>query len=196
MIVIADNDIIHKLALCNLLDEFLAWLQVPPSEVWVLPTLKFWVRRKLKGNAAALSCFERFLLLTAEIPVATPTTLEIFDALDPGEQQLLSVFIEQQEPPRLVTGDKRALKQLAELSQQNVLLSAMLKGQVDCLEGVMLELIRQFGFDAINSKIVPEADGVFKLAFGAGRTKAHVIEALQSYLGELRSVSPFVIARY
>ncbi len=195
MIVIADNDIIHKLALCNLLEEFLTWLQVPPSEIWVLPTLKYWVRRKLKGNTAALSYFEEFLLLTAEIPVASPATLEVFDTLDVGEQQLLSVFIEQQEPPRLVTGDKRAIRQLAALSQQNAHLSAKLEGQVDCLEGVMLELIRLSGFDHINSKIVPEADGVFRLVFGAGRTQAHANMALQSYLGELRRVSPFVIAR-
>jgi hypothetical protein len=195
MIVIADNDIIHKLALCNLLEEFLAWLQVPPSEVWVLPTLKFWIRRKLKGNVAALSRFEKFLLLTAEIPVASPASLEFFDSLDVGEQQLLSVFIEQPEPPRLVTGDKRAIRQLAELSQQNILLSAKLEGQVDCLEGVMLELIRLYGFDTINSKIVPEADGLFRLVFGAGRTQEHANEALQSYLGELRRQSPFVISR-
>ncbi len=195
MIVIADNDIIHKLALCNLLDEFLSWLEVPPSEIWVLPTLKYWIRKKLKSNSAALSCFEKFLAASAEIPEATPATLEIFDVLDAGEQQLLSVFMEQPEPPRLVTGDKRALKQLAEISQQNVLLSAKLQGQVDCLEGVMLELIKLFGFDAINSKIVPEADGVFKLAFGVNRTQEHANEALQSYLADLRRISPFVIAR-
>lgn len=173
----------------------MTWLQVPPSEVWVLPTLKFWIRKKLKGNVAALSCFEKFLLLTASIPVATPATLEVFNALDVGEQQLLSVFIEQPEHPRLVTGDKRALKQLAEISQQNALISVKLQGQVDCLEGVMLELIKLFGFDAINSKIVPEADGVFKLAFGEGKTQTHVTQALQSYLRDLRQVSPFVIAR-
>lgn len=195
MIIIADNDIIHKLALCNLLEEFLTWLQVPPSEVWVLPTLKYWLRKKLKGNTAALSYFEKFLLLTAEIPKASPANLDVFDVLDVGEQQLLSVFIEQQGPLRLMTGDKRALKQLAEISQHNALLCAKLDGQVDCLEGVMLELIRLFGFDYINGKIVLEADGLFRLAFGAGRTQEHVNEALQSYLGEVRRLSPFVISR-
>jgi len=94
-----------------------------------------------------------------------------------------------------VTGDKRALEQLAEISQQNAILSAKLQGQVDCLEGVMLELIKLSGFDHINSKIVPEADGVFRLAFGAGRTQANAIEALQSYLGALRRTSPFVMVR-
>lgn len=195
MIVIADNDIVHKLALCDLLVELLMWLEVPPSEIWVLPTLKFWIRKKLRNNPPALSCFEQFLLSTAEIPVANEAILEIFNTLDVGEQQLLSVFVEQQESHRLLTGDKRALKQLAVLSEKNALLSSKLHGRVDCLEGILLEFIKLYGFDKINSKVSPDADGVFKLAFGADRTPAHAIEALQSYLGDLRRTSTFVIKR-
>lgn len=193
MIVIADNDIVHKLALCDLLDELLEWLQVPPNEVLVLPTLKFWGRKKLRDYSTALACFERFLQLTAEIPEATLLNLEKFSSLDSGEQQLMATFIEQTETPQLITGDKRALKQLTELSRQDEALYGKLNGNVDCLEGIMLELIRQSGFETINTKVRVEVDGVFRLVFGTGRTQEHAIEALQSFLGDLRKASPFVM---
>lgn len=195
MIVIADNDIIHKLALCNLLDELLIWLEVPPSEIWVLPSLKFIIGKKLKNNPAAYSYFEEFLKSTVDVPIATPDILDFFNSLDVGEQHLLALFVEQQETSRLVTGDKRALKQLSVLAQQNPLLNSKLVGQVDCLEGILLGLIETCGFDKINCKILPEADGVFRLAFGEGRSEVHVIEALQSYLRDLRQTSAFVIER-
>jgi hypothetical protein len=195
MIVIADNDIIHKLALCNLLDELLVWLDVPPNEIWVLPELKFRVRKKLKSQADALAVFNRFLQKTAEIPAALPDTLQQFSILDVGEQQLFAVFVEQTQSPHLVTGDKRALKQITTLSQNDTSLREKLAGRVDCLESIMLGLIEQFGFDAINPKIDATADKVLAMAFGVGRTQAHAVEALQSFLGNLRQDAPFVILR-
>lgn len=195
MIVIADNDIIIKLAKCNLLSEFSTWLDAPPSQVWVLPALKFWIRNKLKNNNHALSCFEKFLLITQDVPVVKTATLEIFTALDAGEQQLLAVFYEQIEYPRLVTGDKRALRQLAEISKQDSLLCAKLDGQVDCLEGIMLGLIQSIGFDAISCKIVAGVDGVLDLAFGAARNQQHTVSALKSNLTALRADALFVKAR-
>lgn len=195
MIIIADNDIIHKLALCDLLDELLSWLHVPPNEIWVLPTLRFWVRKKLKNNPAALARFKRFLQVTAEIPAASLCNLARFDVLDVGEQQLLAVLVEQNDTSKLVSGDKRALKQLAELANRDALLLHKLNGNVDCLEGIMLEFIRQFGFETINQKVSLEADGVFRLAFGIGRTEIDAIAALQSYLQDLRRNAPFVTSR-
>jgi hypothetical protein len=192
MIVVADNDIIHKLALSDLLEEFLEWLQVPPNEVWVLPELKFRIRKKLRNNSSATVCFNNFLLKTKEIPVVMSGTLEIFNALDAGEQQLMAVFFEQETAPRLITGDKRALTQISAIAQQNLVLSEKLRGQIDCLESVMLELINKFGYDNINSKVCLDADGVFRLTFGAGRTQEHAMEALQSFLHDLRSVSLFI----
>ncbi len=59
----------------------------------------------------------------------------------------------------------------------------------------MLGLLEQFGFDAINPKIDATADKVLAMTFGAGRTQAHAVEALQSFLGNLRQDAPFVILR-
>jgi len=195
MIIIADNDVIYKLACCDLLLELIAWLQAPPAEIWVLPGLPFVVRKKLKGNHNALACFNSFMQKTQLIPAANLETLKQFAMLDVGEQQLFAVFVEQNNPARLVTGDKRAIKLVAELTTKNTELNRRLNGRVDCLESVMLGLIEQFGFDSINTKITQgiEADGVFKLAFGAERTHAHAVEALTSFLEALRQTAPFVV---
>lgn len=195
MIVIADNDIIHKLALSNLLDKLLIWLEVPPNEIWVLPELKFRMRKKLKNHVDALACFNCFLQKTTEIPAAAPDTLEQFSKLDVGEQQLFAVFVEQIDSPRLVTGDKRALKQITTLCQNDTSLHEKLAGRVDCLESIMLGLIEQFGFDVINPKVDATADKVLATAFGAGKSQANAVEALQYYLGDLRQHAPFVILR-
>lgn len=197
MIVIADNDVIHKLACCDLLQELVDWLQAPPAKIWVLPGLPFVVRKKLKNNASALACLNIFIEKTQPIPAANFDTLEQFAALDVGEQQLLAVFVEQNIPARLITGDKRAIKLIAELATKNSELNKQLNGRVDCLESIMLGLIERFGFDEVNAKVTQgiEADGVFKLAFGANRAKPHAVDALTSYLGVLRQSAPFVVER-
>ncbi len=58
MIALADNDIVHKLACCQLLPEFLTLLKAPPATVYVLPALPFMVRKRLKNNSVALTAFE------------------------------------------------------------------------------------------------------------------------------------------
>lgn len=120
-----------------------------------------------------------------------------FSTLDVGEQQLFAVFVDSPSPMRIITGDKRAIRQVAGLASKDQVLAERLRNQIDCLEGIILELIALYGFDAINNKILPnrEVDGVFKLAFGLGRSDKHAIEALSSNLNSLRNESSFVVLR-
>jgi hypothetical protein len=195
MIVLADNDIVHKLACCELLPEFQRWLKVPPTEVWVLPALQFVVRRKLKGDASAMAGFEAFLRNVRPIPIAQLSTLSRFEALDVGERQLIAVLVDKKEVTQLITGDKRALKLIGTLTAADSGLALRLgEARIDCLESVMLGMISAFGFDAINAKVLPglKHDGVLGLSFGARRTQAHATEALKSYLGAVRADAPFV----
>jgi hypothetical protein len=197
MIVLADVDIVHKLVCCDLLDELLTWLECPPNEILVIPTMRYKVRKLLKNNAPAIERFNAFLNLTKELPAANPDSLISFSTLDVGEQQLFAVFIDSPEPMRIITGDKRAIRQVAYLANNNQQLESSLNNHIDCLEGIILGLIKNCGFDAVNNKILPnrEVDGVFKLAFGRGRNETHAIEALSSNLNSLRSDASFVILR-
>lgn len=123
MIVLADNDIVGKLACCDLLPELMAWLKAPPAEIWVLPTMPFVLRKKLKSNVHALVCLESFLLQVKPIPQAQLESLDRFALLDVGERQMLSVLVDDSTVHHMVTGDKRALKLIGEMACIDVDLS-------------------------------------------------------------------------
>ena len=197
MIVLADVDIVHKLVYCDLLDELLKWLECPPNEIWVIPTMRYKVRKLLKNNSPALKRFNAFLDLTKELPAASTDSLISFSTLDVGEQQLFAVFSDSPEPMKIITGDKRAIWQVANLAINNQKLANRLSNQVDCFEGIILGLIECYGFDAINNKILPNrvVDKVLGVAFGIGRNESHAIEALSSNLNSLRNEAAFVILR-
>jgi hypothetical protein len=195
MIVLADNDIIHKLACCELLPQLLIWLEVPPNQVWVLPSLQYMLRRKLKSNVGALSCLNDFLSNVQPIPEADINLMERYARLDVGERQMLAVLVKNEKINKLVTGDKRALKLINDLVQTDFDLSHRLnETQVDCLESIMLGLIDKFGFATINEKVIGglATDGVLRLSFGSGRTQSHAVEALNSYLSEVKTFASFV----
>lgn len=197
MIVLADNDIVHKLACCELLPELLRWLKAPPNQVWVLPSLPFMLRRKLKADAGALACLESFLLNVQPISEADIGLMERYSQLDVGERQMLGVLVGNEQVSQLVTGDKRALKLIGEMVLIDSDLSRRLgETQIDCLESIMLGLIDRFGFAAINSKAIRglAADGVLNMSFGHKRTQAHAVDALGSYLAAVQATATFVAA--
>lgn len=198
MIVLADNDIVHKLARCELLPELLTWLRVPPALIWVLPSMPFMLRRKLKADAAALACLERFLKLVKPIPVPSIATIERFAQLDVGEQQMLAILVDDAQVTQMVTGDKRALKLIGEIaSTDHVVAGRLATARIDCLESVMLGLINRFGFAAINAKATRgvTADMVLNMSFGTKRQEAHAVEALTSYLAGVQADARFVASK-
>lgn len=194
-IVIADNDIIHKLACCDLLTELLQLLGVPPTEIWVLPSMPHMLRRKLKSDAKAIAVLEKFLRSVALMPEADITTLEQFPELDVGERQMLAVLLNTPDVEQLLTGDKRALKLIGMICANDSAINARLSdAKVDCLESIMLALIEQLGFSVVNAKVVAgkPSDGVLTMSFGAQRNEAHARGALNSYLEAVRVTAPFV----
>ncbi len=195
MIILADNDIVHKLACCDLLDSFLEWVGSPPAQVWVISTIPFVLRKKLKNNPAALACLEAFLAKTLPIPAASIDLLERFEQLDQGERQMLAVLVEDRRITQLVTGDKRALRQIAGMTAYDATLKQRLdEARIDCLESVMLGLIDRFGHAEINAKasLGVDSDKVLKMTFGPARGEAHAREVLSAYLKEVTDIASFV----
>jgi hypothetical protein len=198
-VVLADNDIIHKLACCGLLQELLQWLGAPPAEVWVLPSMRFMLRKKLKADGAALAELERFLLQVSDLPAADIHVLDLFPVeMDVGERQMLAVLVNTPEVEHMVTGDKRALRLIGSMCATDSALDQRLhQARVDCLESIMLALIDQFGFDAINTKALRgmHADMVLQASFGAKKLQASAKEALTYYLDDIRKDAAFLAAR-
>lgn len=154
MIILSDSDVVRKLAYCELLSEFLQYLKCPPNEVWVLPTLRFQLRRKLAKAPDALRSFEQFLLKVKSIPQAKIDTLERFASLDVGEGQLLAVLCDEPRVNRLVTGDKKALDKVAALTFGDEQLRTRLQETtVLCLESILLTLLDKRGFSVIQARV-------------------------------------------
>lgn len=195
-VVLADNDIIHKLACCGLLKELLQWLGVPPAEVWVLPSMRFMLRKKLKADALALAELNGFLTQVSDLPEADIHMLELLPAeMDVGEKQMLAILVNTPEVQHMITGDKRALRLIGGLCAKDAALDLRLAdARVDCLESIMLGLIDTFGFVAINAKVVRgiKSDTVLQSSFGVKTQEANAKEALAYYLNDVRRDAPFL----
>jgi hypothetical protein len=195
-VVLADNDIIHKLACCGLLQELLQWLGVPPVEVWVLPSMRFMLLKKLKADAQALVDLKRFLMQVSDLPVADINILALFPVeMDVGERQMLAILVNTPEVGHMVTGDKRALRLIGSMCAKDPALDKRLAAaRVDCLESIMLELIHKFGFETINSKVIRglKSDTVLQGSFGLKKLEAKCRESLTYYLDDVRREASFL----
>lgn len=203
-VVLADNDIILKLACCGLLHELLQWLGVPPAEVWVLPSMRFMLRKKLKTDAAALVELENFLVHVSVLPEADVNMLALLPVeMDVGERQMLAILVNTPEVEHMVTGDKRALRLIGSMCAKDQALDKRLtQARVDCLESIMLELMGKFGFETINAKVSRgiasglalgiKPDTVLQCSFGVKKAEANCRESLAYYLDDVRREASFL----
>lgn len=200
MIFLSDNDIVEKLAVCDLLDDTLAAFAVTRSDVSVIPTLRHRIggraraRAENRLGAEVVARLLDFLEGVQEIRDYSSEDQALLDdivGIDPGEAVLLAATGVVTDY-RLLTGDKRCLRTLATVPEcQSIALR--IQGRVLCFEQVIRRLIDHFGFDHVHSRIVPvllSCDTALRTAFGSGvhATEPNVVECLQSYIDELRKL--------
>ena len=198
-VVLVDNDIVIKLAQCGLLKTFELWAK-DAGQIQVLPALPFVARRRLEDSSQEAICsVEAFYAgdCVVDLPAVKEHHSEL-DSLDFGERQLVETILANVEVARFISGDKRALKQIAKLDKDLPrLVKRLEKVQVDCLESLLLRFIQSYGFEQIKSLIcsnhdLKAADKVLASAFGLGRGQSHTFDALYSHLRDLRGQAPFV----
>lgn len=193
MIVLADTDVVQKLACCGLLLEFLQLLKAPPNEVWVLPALPQMLRRKLATAPNALLNAEQFLKRVRCIPAVNPETLERLASLDPGERQLAALVCDEPRVKHLVTGDKRAIRKMSRIAEEDTQLRARLSEvPILCFESVILSLVRIRGFAVVHSRVQawraaagPAMDGTAAGAFPPDGDVTHANQHLTGSIVEL-----------
>lgn len=197
MIILSDSDVVEKLAYCELLLEFLQLLKCPPNEVWVLPSLHFRLKRRLKDCPHALRNVEQFMARVRRVPPAKVETLDRFTSLDVGEQQLVAVLCDEPRVKHLVTGDKRAMDKIAALSFGDAHLKSRLDAtSIYCFESVMIALLKSRGFSVMQARVlkwsrsVPQIDGVALQAFPAGGTVDDANRVLNDHFSRLRISLP------
>jgi hypothetical protein len=199
MICLADNDIIKKLAICDLLEECLAVLDCGHSEMFVLPAARFVLgvakdpdKARARLGAAA---FDRLADFLGKVPVIQqppdPQEQRLFDdivGIDAGEAILFSAtaafsdFI-------LATGDKRSLKALSTMEGAEAI-TGRLTGRVMCFEQIMVRIMNRYGFELLRNHAVPAVDCDIALSavFGSGLSavEANVRHGFTSYIEHLR----------
>ncbi|MDH0030686.1 MULTISPECIES: hypothetical protein [unclassified Acinetobacter] len=196
MIVFADNDILIKLAGCDLLIPFCEAIGTQNTDFFVTSSAKFAIpkqsKKKLK-TPEAIQQLHEFMGRTSAIQDVQPQ-MDILDTLtetpdiDGGEAFLiLSAY--NNPTCRLATGDKRCLASLLATPSLSELVSS-LSGRVYTLETALLILISRLDFDVVNHKVVRRCvdDGLLNLAFGEHRNEDHAIACLSSYSSNLKDL--------
>jgi hypothetical protein len=199
MICLADNDIVKKLAICNLLDEAVGALEVSLEEILVLPTARFklGIAKKPEKTIASLGIetfrrLESFLESVGVIDIVPPPDEQrLFDDamdIDPGEAILFSASAVYSDC-YIATGDKRSLRALVAIPHAEKIVER-LNHHILCFEQIVLRCIDHVGFELVRSKIVPasDCDTALRAAFGSGleAQEESVTRCLISYIEHLR----------
>jgi hypothetical protein len=198
-----DNDVISKLASCDLLDDAVDALGSEKRYVKILSTFKhrFGItnerlrsRIELQVGSDAFQRILDFQKSVGEIDPAPNDLLLMFEdipAIDSGEAQLFAAACESSDL-LVVTGDKRSIRCLASTAACKAI-ARSLAGRVICLEQVVKHVIAARGFDYAKRKIVPavDCDASLRAIFGMGldAEEQNVGRALNSYINDLRVAS-------
>lgn len=199
MICLADNDVLLKLAACNLLDDAVPALETTKSEFFVLPTAKYKIgydrqnKLQAKYGVDGIKRTLEFIQTVQEI-VAPPDIDErdlllTVDNIDAGEDVLFAAT-QHRDVYIVATGDKRCLRALASAPTCQPIYDRM-SGRVICLEQIIARLIPHLGFNEVRQRVVPvrDCDTSLKAAFGSGlqASEENVRRSLASRITDIRA---------
>jgi hypothetical protein len=198
VIYLSDNDVVEKLAVCDLLDDAISAFDATRADVRVIPTLKFriWtqtgvlrpklVRRLGDSVVNRLAEFVGSVGVIDDFSRDDHQLLEDLDEsveIDPGEIVLLAATAVVSDF-RLLTGDKRCLRAVATHPACESIANRI-RGKVVCFEQIICQIIDRSGFEHVRSKVVPvlhNCDTALRAAFGSGdlATKDNAVACLHA----------------
>jgi hypothetical protein len=203
VIYLSDNDIIEKLAICDLLDEALHAYDATRGDVLVIPTLKHRIGigvarpKAIKRLGAEIAArLVEFLETVKEIDDHSQEDHDLLEGLDDsieidaGEIVLLAATAKLSDY-LLWTGDKRCLRAVAS-RPECAEIAFRIKGRVTCFEQIIRRIIDVSGYDIVKAKVFPvlhTCDLALRAAFGSGvhATERNTCDCLDSYIAEIRS---------
>lgn len=204
MIVLADNDIILKLAQCDLLDALPELLGEEIESIYVAATARFQLLPKKKekllakcGNDETIARLTKFMAAVQDVPAVVDLQLLArvsgIPNIDAGEQQLFVACVADV-GSTLITGDRKALRAVIAGKESVPELHAGLLNRVITFESALLLALDVFGFAVLKQKLLacPKPDGVLKQALRPNMSEGDLRECLVSYT---REVMPFLAAK-
>lgn len=196
---ILDSDVARKICQYGILDELSKSTEMPLSNFFILPQLRFQLKIndsvksiKLLGSEEAYDLARKMIMECREIKISSSdftnkvlTTLNAPD-IDSGEATLFTAIILDIHK-KLITGDKRAIKALSSLINIS---SFDIWLRVLTLEEAILTMLHSHPFDLISNKIRcrNDVDTGLSIIFGRSvkNSKESVIEGLTSSINELK----------
>lgn len=185
MRLLLDSDVFCKLGIGGLLHDTLAVMGAEIEECGRLPALPYMLRRgRLPSTYGVQACAD--LLPLAQrikvIPAPESTWLDLLTpvtAIDPGEAQLLAAAA--QGRAIVVTGDKRALRELKNIEGY----PAALSGLIVVFEAILLALCERLGHAEVRRRLsaLATTDKTLSVCFSAGNPDPP--SALDSYFRDL-----------
>jgi hypothetical protein len=203
VIVLADNDLILKLAQCDLLEDLPELLGESAEQVFITPTARYQLlpKRAKKalakcGNEETLTRVQNFLVVASDIPAvkdhALLATLECIDKIDVGEALLFAAAVELHNL-MLMTGDRKALSALLANEAQLPTVTAALREKVVTFESAVLLALHKLGFAIVKQKLLssPMPDAMLRLVIKPDMREIDLRECLQSYSREVEPLLAF-----
>lgn len=201
MILLSDNDVWLKLAQYDLVDAALDWLAPGGEAVFVLPTLRFWLRLHQPQVAVqrhgqdVVDRLTAALLRVHVLPDAPDAALvsRFLDhaGIDAGEA-LLFLALTARPEALLATGDKRSIAAFAKAPDLADLATAC-AGRVLCLEQILDGLLCGNDGERVVARLFAarHVDKALAVVVGSqpGRSVAEVRHGLASYIGKIRGDS-------
>lgn len=209
-----DTDILLKTASYKLLKQLLATSPFGSTEFGIVAAAQFVVADKLKKKLQAAQlegAKEHFQDAIVKISAIEPSPDELALAaelesaaltlgvdIDAGESQICMLMLSGG-IDLMMTGDKRAIKAIAALSEQDA--CAYVHGKVACLEQLVWWMIEHKGLGSVQPSIcpLPAVDISLTAALGChsgGAPLASCKEGLISYINSIRRDAPEVLIAY
>lgn len=196
MIVLADNDIILKLAQCDLLDSLADLLGTDIENIYIPTTARYQLIPKNPqkllskcGNEETVARLQKFLAVAKDVPeiknLDLLSRLTEIPNIDGGEQQLFAACVTD-DKSILITGDRNALRAVISGKDYIPEVHAGLIDRVVTFESALLLALNFFGFAVLKQKLLacPKPDGVLKHVLRPHMTEADLLECLVSYTRE------------
>lgn len=181
VIVVSDNDVILKLAQCNLLSQLPAIFNQQPDQVFINPSARFQLLHRNPDKAIAKCGSQAIYEKVGEFLGAVRDIGEVQDDdllntlagipyIDAGEQQLLAACMENA-GSIFMTGDRRCLTAVMENQEKIPQLHGRLIDSVVTFESALLLSVECLGFQAVHDELIfnPKPDSMLQMALrGAG----------------------------
>ncbi|MFZ4580682.1 MAG: hypothetical protein ACOYOB_20035 [Myxococcota bacterium] len=208
MILLADNDVLLKLAQYDLLDDALSALRVRYGRVCVLPTARFVfrrhqpavARRRLGDDVVARleRAFQHLEVLDDAPGPALIERLVPHQDIDGGEAILLAWLVEHVQG-QMITGDKRSLRAFAAAPDLGDLRDVC-AGRLVCFEQFLIWMLSSTIGPVVLAKLrlKPDVDKAVRLAIGAAADPSpeETCVGLESYVGDLVHCGVPLAARF